>query len=268
MNSPIYKSFVLDQSNLISQDEATSTYKFVMTKQVPDRGNSIVHIDGVQTKNFINNPIVLYNHNLNLPIGRVKSIYIEDKSLIGEVEFHRLTPTSVEVSDMVEAGYLKTVSIGFLPMKLKVLPITKEQLDSGEYYETSKFATHFEKSELFELSVVTVPAHPSALRVKNIIDDLETKGGAVLNSANTALILSAIEALNRVLESAGHQEPEEPVMNDIEEEVTENVELVENSLSDDLDSIVDDALDATDKVVVRRFDETLKNEILKNIIGK
>lgn len=201
MSTPVYKSFIIDDAKVVSKslEEGQFTYEFVMTKQVNDRSNQVVKISGIDTDNFIKNPIVLFNHNPDQPIGRIVSMRVENDSLIGELEFHKISLLSKEVAEMVEKGYLKTVSIGFLPLKYNDNVITKENRESGDFYPVGSVQRVYEEIELFECSIVTIPANPEAIRQSL---EIVEKAGAVLNSTNVTLITTAIDNLNKVLQNA------------------------------------------------------------------
>lgn len=255
-NTAIYKSFILDEIGLVDSDEEKGTYKFIMTKQVPDRGNAIVHIAGINTTNFNNNPVVLYNHDLSLPIGKVKSMYVEDDKLVGLVNFHNITQLSREVGQMVDSGFLKTVSLGFIPTKITKEPMTKAMHDSGQYYKTTNVITHYEEIEIFELSIVSVPANPQAMLLKDI-NGIITKSGAVLNSRNTALIQNAVDLLLSVLDSATPDESIEEEQENVENSIEEEVVL------SSLDTVQEDDTITETKAI--RYDSTILEEILKNL---
>ena len=61
-----------------------------------------------------------------------------------------------EIRKLVEAGILRAVSVGFLPVELRATTKT----EPGELYV---------KQELIETSLVSVPANPNALAIAKIL---------------------------------------------------------------------------------------------------
>ena len=98
-------------------------------------------------KEFKKNPVVLDSHNYNgieHILGKVKNAKVKDKKLQGTVVFAEMNPKGVMAKEMLEAGFINAVSVGFIPKEF------------DEKYNILK-------SELLELSIVSVPANPEAL---------------------------------------------------------------------------------------------------------
>jgi HK97 family phage prohead protease/HK97 family phage major capsid protein len=96
-------------------------------------------------KDYAKNPIVLAFHDHTLPIGKTVELENDDKGLLITAE---ISKAAGHVYDLVKEGILSTFSVGF---------IAKD----GDYDEkTSIFA--ITKAELFEISVVSVPANAAA----------------------------------------------------------------------------------------------------------
>jgi len=128
--------------------------EFVLSDETPDRMDDVIMSDGWDLANFKRNPIALFNHKSDFPIGRWRNLRVEDKQLRGHLE---LAPEGTsaridEIRKLIEAGILRAVSVGFRPMESKP---RKE----------STFGSFFTKSELVETSLVSVPANPNALAI-------------------------------------------------------------------------------------------------------
>ncbi|UPK03113.1 phage major capsid protein [Bradyrhizobium sp. 170] len=116
--------------------------------------DDIIMSDGWQLSNFKKNPIALFGHKSDFPIGRWKNLRVEDKQLLGELE---LAPEGTsdridEIRRLVEADILRAVSVGFRPLESK----PRKETDYGVF---------FTQAELVETSLVSVPANPNALAV-------------------------------------------------------------------------------------------------------
>jgi HK97 family phage prohead protease len=127
---------------------------FVLSDATPDRMGDIISADGWDLKNFSKNPVALFNHNANFPIGKWINLRVEKGELRGEL---KLAPAGTsdridEIRRLVDADILRAVSVGFLPRKSE--PITKNG-DGFRFLET----------ELVETSLVSIPANPNALAV-------------------------------------------------------------------------------------------------------
>jgi HK97 family phage prohead protease len=116
-----------------------------------DRMGDILVPWGVDLSNFKRNPIVLAQHDSGQPIARCASIGVEGDAVVALIDFPAagVSSRSDEYLRLMKAGILGAVSVGFLPLKQEPIGNT------GGW--------KFTQWELLELSVVSVPANPSAL---------------------------------------------------------------------------------------------------------
>lgn len=138
-----------------SQEGGPDTVSFVMSDETKDRMGDIITAAGWDLSNFKKNPVALYGHNNDgLPIGRWENVRIVGKQLIGTLRFAKpgTSPFIDWVRRLFEQKMLNAVSVGFRE-------IQSEPLDP----ERPWLGLRFLKQELFEGSVVTVPANPNAL---------------------------------------------------------------------------------------------------------
>ena len=130
--------------------------EFIMSDETPDRMDDIIMSDGWELDNFKRNPIALFNHKSDFPIGKWSNLRVEGKALRGHLE---LAPAGTseridEIRKLIDAGILRAVSVGFRPKEYS-------QLDNKNPFSGLKFL----KQELVETSLVSVPANPNALAV-------------------------------------------------------------------------------------------------------
>lgn len=130
--------------------------EFVMSDETPDRMDDIIMSDGWELEHFKKNPIALFGHRSDFPIGKWSNLRVEDKQLKGKLE---LAPEGTsdridEIRKLIDAGILKAVSVGFRPKE-------HTQLDSKNPFSGLRFT----KQELVETSLVSVPANPNALAI-------------------------------------------------------------------------------------------------------
>ncbi len=95
--------------------------------------------------NFKNNPVLLFNHDYNRPIGRATGLEVTDKGL--EIS-GRISKAAGEIKDLVKDGVLGAFSVGF---RVK---------DADYMTETDGYK--IKDAELFEVSVVSVPCNQGA----------------------------------------------------------------------------------------------------------
>jgi HK97 family phage prohead protease len=128
--------------------------EFVLSDETPDRMSDVIMSDGWDLTAFKRNPIALFGHRSDFPIGKWRGLRIENKQLRG---FLDLAPEGTseridEIRKLVEADVLRAVSVGFRSIETKPRPET----EWGLFYT---------KAELVETSLVAVPANPNALAV-------------------------------------------------------------------------------------------------------
>ena len=216
-------------------NEDSGSVRFTLTEKAVDRHGEVVEPQGAKLENYLTNPIVLFGHGMGnqVPIGKLDTttIHISDESIEADVIFDESgdDPFAKMIASKVKNGFLNAGSIGFKPLE-----ISEEKGLDGQ-----TGVTHT-KWELMEFSIVPIPALPSALatreyeeyatmckslgfempngEVKVVVKEEvvpepttadehneifleEEKAGAVLNSRNKQLINSAIENLEKAVES-------------------------------------------------------------------
>ena len=95
--------------------------------------------------NFEKNPIILFNHNYDKPIGRATSLKTTDNGL--ELTA-KISKAAKDVVDLVKDGVLGAFSVGF-------------RVKDADYIEETD-GLKIKDAELFEVSVVSVPCNQSA----------------------------------------------------------------------------------------------------------
>jgi HK97 family phage major capsid protein/HK97 family phage prohead protease len=137
---------------------AVAGMEFVMSDETADRMDDVILSDGWDLQNFKKNPIALFGHRSDFPIGKWSNLRVENKQLRGQLE---LAPAGTsdridEIRRLIDAGILRAVSVGFRPIERQ--PINEK---ADEFWGPFKFL----KQELVETSLVSVPANPNALQI-------------------------------------------------------------------------------------------------------
>lgn len=141
------------------EEQQSDIYTFVVSTPEVDRYGTIIIPSGIDYTSYLNNPIVLAQHNADeWPIGKCLGFMMNGENLEATLQLHRITDEACEVADLVAAGYVKAVSVGIIPTE------SEEQTIDG------KRVTVYTKSELVEFSVVSIPANRDALIKKSIKD--------------------------------------------------------------------------------------------------
>ena len=96
--------------------------------------------------NFEKNPIILFNHNYDKPIGRATGLKVTDNGLELKAKISKSAPD--HVAQLVKEGILGAFSVGF-------------RVKDADYLEETD-GLKIKDAELFEVSVVSVPCNQAA----------------------------------------------------------------------------------------------------------
>lgn len=135
-------------------------YRFVLSTADVDRASDIVG-QSWRLDAFRANPVAPFGHRADMPpIGAWEEVGLSGGRLTGILAAHPIAsyPLSVTVAEQLSRGLLRTVSVGFLPGEA----IPRSAFDESD----PRFAyrgVFFDKNELLECSVVTVPMNAAAL---------------------------------------------------------------------------------------------------------
>lgn len=140
----------------INEEEMSCT-GYISTKEI-DRDNDIILPNLIDTKEFNDNPIVCWMHNIwDKPIG--KSAWppvVDEYGMLAKTIFAK-TIDGIETFQLIKEGMLNAFSIGF------------KRIDDPIYRDDG--VRQFGKIKLIEYSVVTVPSNQSSLVQRNITQE-------------------------------------------------------------------------------------------------
>ena len=134
--------------SLGEQDDGSIDIKGSASTNGLDRAGDIIEADAWTKgglENFKNNPIILFNHDYNKPIGRATGLEVNDKGLDISA---KISKAAGDVKDLIKDGVLGAFSVGF---RVK---------DADYMTETDGYK--IKDAELFEVSVVSVPCNQGA----------------------------------------------------------------------------------------------------------
>ena len=139
----------------------TSTFKFVeeaddgsvnikgyASTNDTDRAGDVIEKEAWEKgglENYTNNPVILFNHDYNRPIGRATGLETDDRGLRIAAN---ISKSAGDVTNLVKEGILRALSVGF-------------RVKDADYIEETD-GLKISDAELFEVSVVSVPANQAA----------------------------------------------------------------------------------------------------------
>jgi HK97 family phage prohead protease/HK97 family phage major capsid protein len=134
----------------LNEDEDGSVHICGMASTADqDRANDVIMAEA-WTKgglnNFEKNPIILFNHNYDKPIGRATGLKVTDKGLELKAKISKSAPD--HVAQLVKEGILGAFSVGF-------------RVKDADYIQETD-GLKIKDAELFEVSVVSVPCNQAA----------------------------------------------------------------------------------------------------------
>jgi len=131
--------------------------KFILSTDTVDRMGDVVEQETWQLKDFKKNPIALFMHNHQAPIGVWKNVKVESGKLVGTLSLAAEGTSELidTVRSLVKQRILKAVSVGF---------------SVGDYermVDVDGYTTGYRllRPSLHEASLVSVPANQEALQV-------------------------------------------------------------------------------------------------------
>lgn len=157
------KKSIVSSTELV--DGERSSIQMITTESL-DRDRELVLSKGINVEHYQKNPVVLWNHDWDgLPLGTcqwVKKVSggLRAKSVFSSRPENHEGPWLPDmVLSLVQQGVVKSVSIGFLPTKIR--DITEDEVTTRP--ELKDCRNVIEEAILLEFSYVPIPANPDAL---------------------------------------------------------------------------------------------------------
>lgn len=128
------------------EEKKADEFTAVASSSVVDRQGEVIQQTGWDLKNFKANPILLWMHDHTKPLGKATRVWLDKTSGTPVLKFKGVISDATEwgraAKQLMEEGILNSFSVGFRAMDIDDNKITK--------------------AELYEISLVTVPANPEA----------------------------------------------------------------------------------------------------------
>ncbi|MCL2245845.1 MAG: hypothetical protein FWC10_03605 [Lentimicrobiaceae bacterium] len=130
---------------------------FIICDNTLNRKGWRLLVEGIDMEGFLKNPVCITEHNMkSIPVGRWKNLRVEGEKFLGTLEFDKNDELAVTLYWKYKDGFMNAVSISVVPIE------ESEQLNmlvAGQRYPT------LIKSELWEISIVTVPGQKNAVKL-------------------------------------------------------------------------------------------------------
>jgi HK97 family phage prohead protease len=187
------RAAVAAQINTLGENEV----EVIISTSALARDGHILEPSGCDLSNYRANPIVLWQHNPDVPVGRAPNVTVEGDKIRARITF---APTGIsakadEVRGLVKSGIVSGVSVGFDVIDAE--PLDPKQPRGGQ---------RFTKWELLECSFCSVPADPGAAvtaraqpKERNFMTT-HTRAGKKLSAATKKLFKDADDHLQRALD--------------------------------------------------------------------
>ena len=146
------KGLDMNMTHTKGAQSADDPFEFVMSDESVDRVGDVIRAKGWDLDDFNKNPVALFGHSHDKPIGVWENVRVVGKKLVGRLKLAK-QGTSAEIDtirSLIEQRILRAVSVGFQPLEAK-------PLEKGGY--------EFIKQKLHECSLVSVPANANALAI-------------------------------------------------------------------------------------------------------
>lgn len=148
-----------------TRQDASGRIVAKITTTSVDRDGEVLIPQGMNARDFEKNPILFYNHDYAVPIGKLSNLRRGGKSVEAELKFAQrpdgyegdFFPSFVEA--LVRQGIVKGISVGFVPEDGGVR--TANRQDKTLY--GSECGRVYNKWKLLEVSVAPLPANQDAL---------------------------------------------------------------------------------------------------------
>ena len=178
----------------IEKAASSSLPTFVLNEESADRMGDVIEVAGWNIKEFKHNPIALWQHDHDKPIGTWEHVRVEGKRLLGELKLASTNLANM-ARQLIDDGVLKAVSVGFIAKE-------HEPIDEKDPYG----AWRIKAADLLEVSLVSIPAHPKALLLSKRLGLSRDERRLVFESAVSGVnpeVQRAVAALERARQALG-----------------------------------------------------------------
>ena len=148
-----------------------NTLDFRSSDETLDRYQEIITVAGWKLDNYRRNPVVQNAHSywsLADTIGKALITEVRTPSTASPFLFQRIqfaveeNPMAKVAYGLYKGGFLTAVSVGFIPLRWEDSPAPSSSSSSSS---SSSIRRKYLEQELLEVSAVSIPANPNALKL-------------------------------------------------------------------------------------------------------
>lgn len=156
MDKNFVREIAINGIRQVKSEDDTKTIELSFSSEEPYQRwydhTEILDHKGIQLDRLNDIGVVLYNHNRDKVIGKVKKAWVEDNRGLAVIELDD-DEFSTEIYKKVESGTLKGVSVGYSIDTWEEVKAGKESTDgfAGPCYIARKWTP-------YEISIVSIPA--------------------------------------------------------------------------------------------------------------
>lgn len=190
------------------EEKQADEFTAIASSSVVDRQGEVIDQSGWDLKNFKDNPILLWMHDHTKPLGKATRVWLDKTGKEPVLKFKGVISTATEwgraAKQLVDEGILNSFSVGFRANDIDDNTITK--------------------AELYEISLVTVPANPEA----RIVAAKALKDAGIKDDVIKEYELSELESLKlrvKELEDSAKELQSSESGRSVQEVVTKRLEL-------------------------------------------
>ncbi|MDR1848222.1 MAG: HK97 family phage prohead protease [Bacteroidales bacterium] len=134
----------------------TMELDFIICDNTINRYGWRLLVEGIQLDGFLKNPVCCIQHETwNSAVGKWKNLRVEESQLKGTLEFDNEDEDAIKFYKKYKKGIMNAVSLNVIPLV--------ESMEAVDLLPGQKYPT-ITKSELLEVSLVTVPGQKNAVR--------------------------------------------------------------------------------------------------------
>ncbi|MDH6309396.1 hypothetical protein M2451_002718 [Dysgonomonas sp. PFB1-18] len=165
---------------------------FTITDESVNRYGWRLLVAGIDLAGFLKNPVCCVQHFTSMiPVGKWKNLRVEGQELKGTVEFDKNDEEAVKLYWKYKDGYMSAVSLNVIPV---------EESDEPKFLLPGQKFSTLVKSELLEISCVTIPGQANAVKLSTP-EGKEYKLNLLTQNREMAKEEKTVEQLNQELEA-------------------------------------------------------------------
>lgn len=200
-----------------------------ITTEQRDRMNDVVVAAGMDTRLYMQNPVVLWSHYSEMPpIARALSLSLTTRDGAqgwdALTQFHCANELSRDVLALYKRGYLSQTSIGFMPIAWVDEKLDGKGLNDGGPVAPGDILRRYTRTELVEYSACSIGMNPYTTTVERSVEDMIRRAvdaGAIRPDGAYAKICGGARCAGTV--AAAPDPIADPVADPIETAIVEGI---------------------------------------------